>query len=143
MNTTQCNKIDKILNYGVKGSDCQPRAHMMNVSYVDPTRIFMTRIYPVGTPDTVGVDIAKHQFIGKDEGTFSENVFTWAEANNQNVFINRKILVALLNAMDSDIIRIRIGEDSPLMVTGQMDKDVWVEGIIAPRVYDEGVSYYE
>lgn len=143
MNTSQCNKIDKILNYGLKTSDHQPRANLMNASYVDPTHIFMARIYPIGTPDTVGVEIAKHQFTGKEESTFSEGPFTWAEANNQNVFINRKILVALLNAMDSDIVRIRIGEDSPLMVTGQMDNDVWVEGIIAPRISDGEMGYYD
>lgn len=136
MNTSQCAKIDKLLNYGLKSSEASPRAHLANVSYIDPTRVFMSRIYPVTTPDTVGVDIEKHQFTGKEETGFSEQCFTWAESNTESAYIDRRCLITLLNAMDSDIVWIRFREDSPFMVSGMMDRDLMVEGIIAPMIFE-------
>lgn len=95
MNTTQCNKIDALLNFDIPKKDQQPRAHLLNE-------------YP----------------------------FT---------FIDRKRLLAALNAMDSDVIKIRMVGESPLLITGVMDHDVMVESVIAPRIYPDeaGVEYYE
>ena len=145
MNTTQCNKIDALLNFDIPKKDQQPRAHLLNVTYVDPAHIMMSRIYPLTTKDNAGIEISKHYFTAKEEcETIRECVFDTVN-EYPFTFIDRKRLLAALNAMDSDIIKIRMAGESPLLITGVMDHDVMVESIIAPRIYQDeaGVEYYE
>ena len=145
MNTTQCNKIDALLNFDIPKKDQQPRAHLLNVTYVDPAHIMMSRIYPLTTKDNAGIEISKHYFTAKEEcETIRESVFDTVN-EYPFTFIDRKRLLAALNAMDSDIIKIRMAGESPLLITGVMDHDVMVESVIAPRIYQDeaGVEYYE
>lgn len=145
MNTTQCNKIDALLNFDIPKKDQQPRAHLLNVTYVDPAHIMMSRIYPLTTKDNAGIEISKHYFTAKEEcETIKEGVFDTVN-EYPFTFIDRKRLLAALNAMDSDVIKIRMAGESPLLITGVMDHDVMVESVIAPRIYQDeaGVEYYE
>lgn len=145
MNTTQCNKIDALLNFDIPKKDQQPRAHLLNVTYVDPAHIMMSRIYPITTKDNAGIEISKHYFTAKEEcETIRESVFDTVN-EYPFTFIDRKRLLAALNAMDSDVIKIRMAGESPLLITGVMDHDVMVESVIAPRIYQDeaGVEYYE
>ena len=145
MNTTQCNKIDALLNFDIPKKDQQPRAHLLNVTYIDPAHIMMSRIYPLTTKDNAGIEISKHYFTAKEEcETLRECVF---DAVNEYpfTFIDRKRLLSALNAMDSDVVKIRMAGESPLLITGVMDHDVMVESVIAPKIYQDeaGVEYYE
>ena len=145
MNTTQCNKVDALLNFDIPKKDQQPRAHLLNVTYVDPAHIMMSRIYPLTTKDNAGIEISKHYFTAKEEcETIREGVFDTVN-EYPFTFIDRKRLLAALNAMDSDIIKIRMAGETPLLITGVMDHDVMVESVIAPRIYQDeaGVEYYE
>lgn len=145
MNTTQCNKIDALLNFDIPKKDQQPRAHLLNVTYVDPAHIMMSRIYPLTTKDNAGIEISKHYFTAKEEcETIREGVFDTVN-EYPFTFIDRKRLLAALNAMDSDVIKIRMAGETPLLITGVMDHDVMVESVIAPRIYQDeaGVEYYE
>lgn len=145
MNTTQCNKIDALLNFDIPKKDQRPRAHLLNVTYVDPAHIMMSRIYPLTTRDNAGIEISKHYFTAKEEcETIREGVFDTVN-EYPFTFIDRKRLPAALNAMDSDVIKIRMAGESPLLITGVMDHDVMVESVIAPRIYQDeaGVEYYE
>ena len=145
MNTTQCNKIDALLNFGIPKKDQQPRAHLLNVTYVDSAHIMMSMIYPLTTKDNAGIEISKHYFTAKEEcETIREGVFDTVN-EYPFTFIDRKRLLAALNAMDSDIIKIRMAGETPLLITGVMDHDVMVESVIAPRIYQDeaGVEYYE
>ena len=145
MNTTQCNKIDALLNFDIPKKDQQPRGHLLNVTYVDPAHIMMSRIYPLTTKDNAGIEISKHYFTAKEEcETIRESVFDTVN-EYPFTFIDRKRLLAALNAMDSDVIKIRMAGESPLLITGVMDHDVMVESVIAPRIYQDeaGVEYYE
>ena len=145
MNTTQCNKIDALLNFDIPKKDQRPRAHLLNVTYVDPAHIMMSRIYPLTTRDNAGIEISKHYFTAKEEcETIREGVFNTVN-EYPFTFIDRKRLLAALNAMDSDVIKIRMAGESPLLITGVMDHDVMVESVIAPRIYQDeaGVEYYE
>ena len=144
MNTTQCNKIDALLNFDIPKKDQQPRAHLLKVTYVDPGHIMMSRIYPLTTKDNAGIEISKHYFTAKEEcETIRECVFDTAN-EYPFIFIDRKRLLAALNAMDSDIVKIRMAGKTPLLITGVMDHDVMVESVIAPIVYQDeaGVDYY-
>ena len=141
MNTTQCNKIDALLNFDIPKKDQQPRAHLLNVTYLDPAHMMMSRIYP---KDNAGIE-TKHCFTAKEEcETIRERPFDTVN-EYPFTFIDRKRLLAALNAMDSDIIKIRMAEETLLLITGVMDHDVMVESVIAPRVYQDeaGVDYYE
>lgn len=145
MNTTQCNKIDALLNFDIPKKDQQPRAHLLNVTCVDTFNIMMSRIYPLTTKDNTGIAISKHCFTAKKEcETIKECVF---DTMNEYpfIFIDRKRLLAALNAMDSHIVKIRMAGETPLLITGVMDHDVMVESVIAPILCKDeaGVNYYE
>lgn len=146
MNTTQCNKIDALLNFDIPKKDQQPRAHLLNVTYVDPAHIMMSRIYPLTTKDNTGIAISKHCFTAKEEcETIRECVFDTAN-EYPFIFIDRKRLLAALNAMDSHFVKIRMaGGETPLFITGVMDHDMTVESAIAPMLCKDeaGVDYYE
>lgn len=145
MNTTQCNKVDALLNFGIPKKDQQPRAHLLNVTYIDPAHIMMSRIYPITTKDDAGIEISKHCFSSKEEQEdLRDGVFDTVQ-EYPFTFIDRKRLLAALNAMDSDVIKIRMAGETPLLITGVMDHDVMVESVIAPRIYQDeaGVEYYE
>ena len=145
MNTTQCNKIDALLNFDIPKKDQQPRAHLLNVTYIDPAHIMMSRIYPLTTKNDAGIEISKHYFAAKDETEMiREGVFDTVQ-EYPVTFIDRKRLLAALNAMDCDVIKIRMQQETPLFITGMMDDEVMVESVIAPRIYDgeNEVHYYD
>ena len=145
MNTAQCSKIDALLNFDIPKKDQQPRAHLLNVTCVDTAHIMMSRIYPLTTKGNAGVEISKHCFTAKEEcETVRECVFDTVN-EYPFTFIDRKRLLAALNAMDSRTVKIRMAGGTPLLITGVMDHDVMVESVIAPRVYEDeaGVDYYE
>ena len=144
MNTTQCNKIDALLNFDIPKKDQQPRAHLLNVTCVDTAQIMMSRIYPLTTKDNTGI-ATKHCFTANKEcETIRECMF---DTMNEYpfIFIDRKRLLATLNAMDSRIVKIRMAGETPLLITGVMDHDVMVESVIAPILCKDeaGVDYYE
>lgn len=138
MNTTQTNKLDKLLNYGIKRNEQEPKAHLKNVEYIEPLHTLMVRI-------SSGVEEAPiYAFDGIDEvGELNTKCFDMTRDYPIAAF-NRKALIAMLEGMDSDIVTVRMNEDCPILIEGRMGKgEIKVETICAPRIYDDCIRFYD
>ena len=138
MNTTQCNKLDRLLNFGVPKKDQKPRAYLGNVEFINMDRTLMVR-----TSDGVE-DAPIHAFMDREEtDTLNTKVFDNAKFYVMSAY-SRKELIAILEGMDSDVVTIRMDYDSPILIEGrQGEGEVKVEAILAPRIYDdEKVDFY-
>ena len=142
MNTTQASKLDSLLNYGVPKKDQTVRSVHPFVIYMDSERVMMIR---ESEPDPAE-GILEHHFIGPDEvESVRDNVVDKVKAYPAT-YVDRKRLLAILNAMDSDIVRIALEDESPICVSGCCAREErYIDGVIAPRCYDPStkVNYYE
>lgn len=138
MNTTQCNKLDKLLNFGVPKKDQTPRAHLGNVEFVNKDHILMVRT-------SNGVEDAPIYAFTDGEETESLNTKVFDMAKNYPMCAyQRKELIAILEGMDSDVVTIRMECDAPILIEGCQGRgELKVEGILAPRIYDGKVSFYD
>ncbi len=138
MNTTQCNKLDKLLNFGVPKKDQKPRAYLGNVEFVNHDHILMVR-----TSDGVE-DAPIYSFTGYEEtDALNTKVFDMVKDYPKSAY-QRKELIAMLEGMDSDVVSIKMDWDSPILIEGrQGEGEVKVEAILAPRIYDGEVSFYD
>ena len=137
MNTTQCNRLDRLLNFGVPKKDQKPRASLGNVEYIN-----MDRTLRVRTSDGVE-DAPIHAFMADEEtDTLNGKVFDNAKFYVMSAY-SRKELIAILEGMDSDVVTIRMDYDSPILFEGlQGEGELKVEAILAPRIYDGEVEFY-
>ena len=138
MNTTQCNKLDKLLNFGVPKKDQKPRAYLGNVEFVNQDHILMVR-----TSDGIE-DAPIHAFTGCEEtDALNTKVFDMVKDYPKSAY-QRKELIAMLEGMDSDVVSIKMDWDAPILIEGrQGEGEVKVEAILAPRIYDGKVSFYD
>ena len=137
MNTTQCNKLDRLLNFGVPKKDQKPRAYLGNVEFINMDRTLMVR-----TSDGVE-DAPIHAFMAYEEtDVLNTKVFDMTNGYNMSAY-SRKELIAILEGMDSDVVTIKMDCDAPILIEGrQGDGEVKVEAILAPRIYDGEVEFY-
>ena len=137
MNTTQCNRLDRLLNFGVPKKDQKPRAYLGNVEYINMDRTLMVR-----TSDGVE-DAPIHVFADYEEiDDLNTKVFDMANGYNMSAY-SRKELIAILEGMDSDVVTIKMDCDAPILIEGrQGNGEVKVEAILAPRIYDGEVEFY-
>ena len=116
MNTTQCNKLDRLLNFGIPKKDQKPRAYLGNVEYINMDRTLMVR-----TSDGVE-DAPIHAFMAYEEtDSLNGKVFDNAKFYVMSVY-SRKELIAILEGMDSDVVTIRMDYDSPILFEGRQDR---------------------
>ena len=137
MNTTQCNKLDRLLNFGVPKKDQKPRAYLGNVEFVNKDRTLMVR-----TSDGVE-DAPIHAFMDYEEiDELNTKVFDMANGYNMSAY-SRKELIAMLEGMDSDVVTIKMDCDTHILIEGRQGVgEVKVEAILAPRIYDGKVEFY-
>lgn len=138
MNTSQTAKLDKLLNYGIKRNEQEPKAHLRNVEYIEPLHMLMVRTSEL----TEGNPI--YAFEGVDEvGELNTKCFDMTRDYPIAAF-NRKALIAMLEGMDSDVVTVRMNEDSPILIEGRMGRgEIKVETICAPRIYDDCIRFYD
>lgn len=138
MNTTQCNKLDKLLNFGVPKKEQRPRAYLGNVEFVNEARTLMIR-----TSDGVE-DAPIHAFEAYEEvESLNTKVFDMAKGYPMSAY-TRKELIAILEGMDSDVVTIKMTDDAPILIEGrQGEGEIKVEAILAPMIYDDWeVDFY-
>lgn len=137
MNVTQCNKLDKLLNFGVPKKDQKPRAYLGNVEFINKERTLMVR-----TSDGVE-DAPIYAFTDYEEvEDLNTKVFDMANGYNMSSY-SRKELIAILEGMDSDVVTIKMDCDAPVLIEGrQGEGELKVEAILAPRIYDGKVEFY-
>lgn len=137
MNISQTGKLDRLLNYGIKKLDQEPRANLKNVEYIEPGHILMVRI-------SNGADGAPiYAFDGIDEvGEISTKCFEMT-GDYPIASYKRKALIAILEGMDSEVVTVRMQEDAPIVIEGRQGRgEIKVEAICAPKVYDGPVTFY-
>ena len=137
MNVSQTAKLDRLLNYGIKKSDQEPKAHLKNVEYIEPMHLLMVRI-------SNGADGAPiYAFDGIDEvGELNTKCFGMT-GDYPLAAYDRKALIAILEGMDSEVVTVRMNEDAPIVIEGMQGLgEIKVEAICAPRIYDGPVTFY-
>ena len=138
MNTTQAAKVDKLLNHGIPTKERTPRAVLKNVTYIDPRHIMLVRISDgcEGAPE--------HVFDGVEEREdLNTTVFNTTQTYPWSAY-NRKELISILEAMDSDTVVLHMMEEAPVFIEGrQGDGELKIEAVLAPRIYDGDVAFYD
>lgn len=132
MKAEQFNKLNGALNINVPKKDRDMRAHFKNVIYIDPTRIVMVR-----TTDMTDPDGPARAYSGAEEvDSLSDKPLEWIKDNGHSTVIDRKLLMEVLQAMDSDYVAFITGDETPVGIIGYNGHDIKVEAVIAPRIYD-------
>ena len=131
MNTTQAAKVDKLLNHGIPKKDHEMRAHLGNVVYIEPRHVMMARTSLTDSPE-----LEYHHFEGTEEREVKADPLRFVREHNKRTVISRKFLSNILQAMDSDYVVIYADEDCPVGIVGMMNREMLIEGIVAPRICD-------
>mgnify|MGYP003296730837 CR=1 FL=1 len=132
MKAEQFNKLNGALNINVPKKDRDMRAHFKNVIYIDPTRVVMVK-----TTDMTDPDGPARAYSGPEEvDTLSEQPLKWIKDNGHSTVIDRKLLIEVLQSMDSDHVAFVTGDETPVGIIGYNGHDIKVEAVIAPRIYD-------
>ena len=132
MNTSQLNRVNNLLTVGIPKKDREMRAHLGNVVYIEPMHIMMTR-----TTMTEGVQPPEyHQFQGTEERAVNGDPLKFVREHNKRVVIDRKFLSNILQSMDSDYVIIYADEECPVGIIGMMNREMLIEGVVAPRICD-------
>lgn len=141
MNASQLNKVNDLLTVGIPKKDRDLRAHLGNVVYIEPRHIMLVR-----TTMTESPEIEYHTFVGPEEGEIKADPLRFVREHNKRSIINRKFLLQILQAMDCDNVIIYADEECPVGIVGMMARELKIEGVIAPRVYEstvEEVAFYD
>lgn len=132
MNASQLNKVNELLTVGIPRKDKDLRAHLGNVVYIEPCHIMMVRTTLTDSPE-----IEFHHFDGLKEKEIKAYPLRFVREHNKRTVIDRKFLSNILQAMDSDYVIIYADEDCPVGIIGMMNREMLIEGVIAPRICDE------
>ena len=98
MKAEQFNKLNGALNINIKKKDHDMRAQFRNVTYIDPSRVVMVK-----TTDMTNPDGPARCFSGPEEvDTVSLQPFEWMRKNGRITILDRKLLLEILQSMDSD-----------------------------------------
>lgn len=140
MNTTQANKLDALLNLNIKKYNQFPKATLGNVLYVDPNHILMVRVKVNDSEE----DAPLHEFKGMDKAVkLNDSVFSYCEKYGSVASFDRKVLIKILDSMDSDAVTIALDRDAPILITGRTGRDeVSVESALAPLIWDSEERLY-
>lgn len=131
MNTSQLNKVNELLTFGIPRKEKEMRAHLGNVVYIEPQHVMMARTSLTDSPE-----LEFQHFDGLEKKEIKADPFRFVREHNKRTVIDRKFLSNILQAMDSDCVIIYADEDCPVGITGMMGRELLIEGVIAPRLLD-------
>ena len=132
MNTTQAAKVDKLLNHGIPKKDHGMRAHLGNVVYIEPRHVMMARTSLTDSPE-----LEYHHFLGTEERKVKADPLRFVREHNKRTVVERKYLIEILQAMDSDCVIVYADEECPIGIVGMMNREMLIEGVVAPRICDD------
>lgn len=133
MNTSQLNKVNELLTFGIPRKEKEMRAHLGNVVYIEPQHVMMARATFL---EDEGTEYHYRSFDGKEEKEIKADPLRFVREHNKRTVIDRKFLSNILQAMDSDYVIIYADEDCPVGIVGMMNREMLIEGVIAPRICD-------
>lgn len=131
MNTSQLNKVNELLTVGIPRKEKEMRAHLGNVVYIEPRHIMMARTSLTDSPE-----LEYRQFQGTEEKEVKGDPLRFVREHNKRTVIDRKFLSNILQAMDSDYVIIYADEECPVGIIGMMNREMLIEGVVAPRICD-------
>lgn len=131
MNTAQLNKVNELLTFGIPRKEKEMRAHLGNVVYIEPHHIMMARTSLTDSPE-----LEYQHFDGLERREIKADPLRFVREHNKRAVIERKFLSNILQAMDSDYVIIYADEECPIGIVGMMNREMLVEGVIAPRICD-------
>lgn len=134
MNTTQAAKVDKLLNHGIPKKDQEMRAHLGNVVYIEPRHVMMARTTDKSNPEE---KLVYRSFDGPNERDVKGDPLRFVREHNKRTVVERKYLIEILQAMDSDCVIIYADEECPIGIVGMMNREMLIEGVVAPRICDD------
>ena len=132
MNTSQLNKVNELLTVGIPRKDKDPRAHFGNVVYIEPQHVMMARTTLIDSPE-----LEYQQFDGLEKKEIKADPLRFVREHNKRVVIDRKFLSNILQSMDSDFVIIYADEECPVGIVGMMNREMLIEGVVAPRICDD------
>ena len=131
MNTSQLNKVNELLTVGIPRKEKEMRAHLGNVVYIEPRHIMMARTSLTDSPEP-----EYRQFQGTEEKEVKGDPLRFVREHNKRTVVDRKFLIEILQAMDSDCVIVYADEECPIGIVGMMNREMLIEGVVAPRICD-------
>ena len=131
MNTAQLNRVNELLTFGIPRKEKEMRAHLGNVVYIEPQHIMMARTSLTNSPES-----EYQHFDGLGKREIKTDALRFVREHNKRTVIERKFLSNILQAMDSDYVIIYADEDCPIGIMGMMNREMLIEGVVAPRICD-------
>ena len=131
MNTSQLNKVNDLLTVGIPRKDKDLRAHFGNVVYIEPQHVMMARTSLTNSPES-----EYQHFDGLEKREIKTDTLRFVREHNKRTVIDRKFLSNILQAMDSDYVIVYADEDCPIGIMGMMNREMLIEGVVAPRICD-------
>ena len=133
MNTSQLNKVNNLLNVGIPKKNQKMRAHLENVVYMEPQHTMLVRTTDVSDPEE---ELVYQHFDGLEKKEIKADPLRFVREHNKRTVIDRKFLSSILQAMDSDYVVIYADEECPIGIIGMMNREMLIEGVVAPRICD-------
>ena len=131
MNASQLNRVNELLTFGIPRKDKDLRAHFGNVVYIEPQHVMMARTTLTDSPE-----LEYQQFDGLEKKEIKADPLRFGREHNKRVVIDRKFLSNILQSMDSDYVIIYADEECPVGIIGMMNREMLIEGVVAPRICD-------
>ena len=134
MNTSQLNKVNNLLTVGIPKKDREMRAHLGSVVYIEPRHVMMVRTTDKSDPEE---ELVYLQFDGLEKKEIKADPLRFVREHNKRTVVERKYLIEILQAMDSDCVIIYADEECPIGIVGMMNREMLIEGVVAPRICDD------
>ena len=132
MNTAQLNRVNELLTFGIPRKEKEMRAHLGNVVYIEPRHVMMARTSLTDSPE-----LEYHHFEGTEEREVKADPLRFVREHNKRTVVERKYLIEILQAMDSDCVIVYADEECPIGIVGMMNREMLIEGVVAPRICDD------
>ena len=133
MNASQMNRVNELLTFGIPRKEKEMRAHLGNVVYIEPRHIMMARTTDVSDPEE---ELVYRSFDGPNERDVKGDPLRFVREHNKRTVVERKYLIEILQAMDSDCVIVYADEECPIGIVGMMARELMIEGVVAPRICD-------
>ena len=134
MNASQMNRVNELLTFGIPRKEKEMRAHLGNVVYIEPRHIMMARTTDVSDPEE---ELVYRSFDGPNERDVKGDPLRFVREHNKRTVVERKYLIEILQAMDSDCVIVYADEECPIGIVGMVNREMLIEGVVAPRICDD------
>lgn len=127
MKSQTVTKLNNLLNIGIPKSQQEDRCHHDIIEYVTPDHIACVVVI-AGTGDDHKRYSGQHEV----DDLRIRNLIQMCHKEKHSKY-NRKLLIEMLSNMDSEYVKLYMGEETPILIEGKTEDNV-VSGGIAPVI---------